>query len=219
MTRQYQVRLGSPPLCSMDLTQCDLTEEQKQLVFEMLAQVADVFSQNDLDVGFINLVRHTILLKDTEPFKQRSWRIPPGMFNEVRNHLKQLLDAGIIRKSQSPWAPNIVLVREKNQSLRLCVDFRELNEQTIKDAYALPQIDELLVSLGGNRYYSVLDMKSGYHQVELDESHKPFTAFTMGPLGFYEYNRLAFGLSNSPATYQRLMEECLQDLNEGETIV
>ena len=209
---------GESPLCSMDLTQCDLTEEQKQLVFEMLAQVADVFSQNDLDVGFTNLVRHKILLKDTEPFKQRHRRIPPAMFNEVRNHLKQLLDAGIIRKSQSPWASNIVLVRKKNQSLRLCVDFRELNAQTIKDAYALPRIDELLDSLGGNRYYSVLDMKSGYHQVELEESHKPFTAFTVGPLGFYEYNRLAFGLSNSPAAYQRLMEECLQDLNEGETI-
>ncbi len=109
-----------------------------------------------------------------------------------------------------------MLVRKKDKSLRLCVDFRQLNQRTVKDAYALPRIEEVLENLGGSRYYSVLDMKSGYHQVEIEENHKPFTAFTVGPLGFWEYNRLPFGLSNAPATYQRLMEECLGELvDEG----
>ena len=115
------------------------------------------------------------------------------MYSEVRDHLRQLLDAGIIRRSQSPWASNIVLVRKKDSSLRLCVDFRQLNRRTVKDAYALPRIDELLEGLGGNKFYSVLDMKSGYHQVEIEEEHIPYTAFTVGPLGFFEYTILPYG--------------------------
>ena len=78
--------------------------------------------------------------------------------------------------------------------------------------YALPRIEEILEGLGGNNYFSILDMKSEYHQVDIQEEHKLYTAFTAGALGFYEYNRLPFGLSNSPATYQRLMEECLDEL-------
>lgn len=87
------------------------------------------------------------------------------------------------------------------------------NEQTVKDSYALPRIEEILESLSGNKYFTVLDMKSGYHQVEVAEEHKERTAFTVGPLGFFEYVRMPFGLANSPATYQRLMEEILGDFN------
>ena len=93
----------------------------------------------------------------------------------------------------------------------MCVDYRELNKRTIKDSYALPRIEEVLDSLGGAKYFSVLDMKSGYYQVEVDEDHKERTAFSVGPLGFWEFRRLPFGLNNSPATYQRLMEDVLGD--------
>ena len=200
----------------IDLGSSNLTDEQRSQVKDFISGWEGVFAQNDLDIGFTNLVKHKILLDNYEPFKQRHRKIPPAMYSEVRQHIKQLLDAGIIRKSQSPWASNIVLVRKKDNSLRLCVDYRQLNKRTVRDAYALPRIDDLLEGLGGNRYYSVLDMKSGYHQVDIVEDHKQFTAFTVGPLGFFEYNRLPFGLSNSPATYQRLMEECLEDLVSGD---
>ena len=79
--------------------------------------------------------------------------------------------------------------------------------------HALPRVDKILDSLSGNRFFSVLDMKSGYHQIEIEESHKERTAFTVWPLGFYEFNKMSFGLANAAATYQRLQEECLGDLH------
>ena len=135
------------------------------------------------------------------------------MYDEVRNHLQQLLSSGIIRKSKSPWSSNVVLCRKKDGKLRMCVDYRQLNLRTIRDSYALPKIDEILEALQGNRFFTVLDMKSGYHQISVQEEHKQRTAFTVGPLGFYEYNRMPFGLVNAPATYQRLMEDCFDGLN------
>ena len=135
------------------------------------------------------------------------------MIEEVRTHIQELLASGVIRSSHSPFSSNVVLVRKHDGSLRLCIDYRQLNSRTIKDNYALPRVDEILDSLSGNRFFSVLDMKSGYHQIEIEESHKERTAFTVGPLGFYEFNKMSFGLANAPATYQRLQEECLGDLH------
>ena len=92
-------------------------------------------------------------------------------------------------------------------------DYRTLNNKTVKDAYALPRIDEIFDCLNGAKYFSSIDMKSGYHQIEVEENHNERTGFTVGALGFWEYNKMPFGLSNSPTTYQRVVEECLGDLN------
>ena len=135
------------------------------------------------------------------------------MYNNVRAHIQEMLDIGAIHKSQSPWASAVLLVQKKNGGLRFCIDLRKLNKQTIKDAYSLPQIEETLDSLQGSRWFSSLDLKSGYWQVEMNEESKSLTAFTMGPLVFYECKRMSFGLTNAPATFQRLMETCLGDLN------
>ena len=135
------------------------------------------------------------------------------MVNEVRDHIQQLLACGTIRPSKSPFASSIVLVRKKNGKLRLCVNYRMLNDRTVKDSYALPRIEEVFNCLNGANFFSTIDMKSGYHQVEVEETHKERTSFTVGPLGFYEYNKMPFGLCNSLATYQRLMEDILGDLN------
>jgi hypothetical protein len=88
-----------------------------------------------------------------------------------------------------------------------------LNKNSKKDSYALPRIEELHDCISGNCFFTVIDMTYGYHQIEIFEDHKERTSFSVGPLGFYEYNRMPFGLTNSPATYQRLMENVLADLN------
>lgn len=198
---------------TLNIDDSSLTAEQLKELRALLSKHRDVFSQGETDIGHYKGVKHHINLSDDMPFKQRFRRIPPSMVDEVRTHLEQLLTAGVIRKSHSPFASNVVLVRKKDGKLRMCIDYRFLNKRTIRDSYALPRIEEVLDTLSGAKYFSVVDMRSGYHQVEIKDSHKERTAFTVGSLGFFEFNRLPFGLSNSPATYQRIMEEMLGDLN------
>ena len=119
-----------------------------------------------LDLGRTNLVKHKIELTDYTPIKDRYWHIPPHQYEEVRKHLKEMLDVRAIRRSNSPWASPMVLVHKKDCSLRFCIDLRKLNARTIKDAYSLPRIEDALDSLNGACIFTSLDLKSGYWQVE-----------------------------------------------------
>jgi len=121
--------------------------------------------------------------------------------------------SGVIRKSNSPWASPVVLCRKKNNKIRMCIDYRKLNSKTIKDSYAIPRIEDILDRLHGAKYFTTVDMKAGYYQVAIEENHKERTAFTLGPLGFWEFNKLPFGCSNSPATFERIVEEILGEYN------
>ena len=124
-----------------------------------------------------------------------------------------MVEVAAIRRSFSPWASAVVLVRKKDRGLMVCIDLQKPNNHTIKDGYALPRIDDTLDCLHGAMWFSTLDLKSRYWQVELEEEAKSLTAFTMGPLGFWECERMPFGLTNAPATFQRLMESCLDELH------
>ncbi|TWW53086.1 Retrovirus-related Pol polyprotein from transposon 17.6 [Takifugu flavidus] len=122
--------------------------------------------------------------------------------------------------SALPYGYRVVLmvVRKKNGDIRLCVDYRKLNLNTIKDAYALPNLEEAFSALTGSKWFSVLDLKSGYYQIEVDETDKHKTAFIC-PMGFFEFNRMPQGITNAPSTFQRLMEKCMCDINLREVLV
>ena len=197
----------------------DWPEKLQQDAKDMLKRNAQVFSKDDMDMGRTNLVKHHIKLTDRAPFKEAYRRIPPQMYDEVKAHIQEMLDLGAIRPSNSPWASAIVLVRKKDGRLRFCIDLRRLNNRTVKDAYSLPRIESILDSLGGAQIFSTLDLKAGYWQVEMAEECKAYTAFTCGPLGFYECDTMPFGATNAPATFQRLMHDCLGDLNMNWCIV
>ena len=207
------------------LEQLDLTgleewsKELQEKAKNMLRRNASIFSKHDLDMGRTNLVKHNIILTDPIPFKERYRTIPPQLFSEVKAHLKEMLDLGAIRHSNSPWASAIVLVRKKDGKLRFCIDLRKLNNRTLKDSYSLPRIEHVLDQLLGSTIFTTLDLKAGYWQVEMVEECKPYTAFTCGPLGFYECETMPFGATNAPATFQRLMDNCLGDLNMNWCIV
>ena len=166
-------------------------------------------------MGHTKVTKHKIVLKDpdTPPFKERFHRIPPSQLDEVREHLKLMLDAGVVRPSNSLWCNAVVLVRKKDGSLWFCIDFRRLNALTIKDSHPLPHICETLESLAGAAHYSTFDLNSGFWKVPMDEASKQYTAFTLGSMGLYECESMPFGLCNAPPTFQRLMQNCLGELN------
>ena len=166
-------------------------------------------------MGHTHTTEHKIVLKDpdTLPFKERFGRIPPSQLDEVREHLKLMLDAGVIRPSNSPWCNAVVLVRKKDGSLHFCIDFRKLNSLTVKDSHLLPRICKTLESLAGAAHFSMFDMNSGFWQVPMAEESKQYTAFTLGSMGLYECESMPFGLCNTSPTFQRLMQNCLGKLN------
>lgn len=137
---------------------------------------------------------------DEAPVRQRYRRIPPSEYEVVKAHIHQLLKAQVIRESCSPFASPIVLVKKKDGSLRLCVDYRQLNAKTRKDAFLLPRIEESLDALAGARWFSTMDLASGYNQVPVTERDKVKTAFCT-PFGLFEWNQMPFGLCNAPSTF------------------
>jgi len=201
------------------LDESNLSAEQTLRAKQVLGNWHKVFSKGPNDIGRTDLIKHKIVLEDDKPFKQPYRRIPPGRYEEVRQHLKEMLDSDVIRESDSPYSSNVVLVRKKDGSLRFCIDYRLLNSKTRKDAFMLPRFDDIIDTINGSKYFSKLDLRFGYWQVEMEEEDKPKTAFSVGKLGFYECNRMSFGLTNAPATFQRLMEKCMGEMHLREVLI
>ncbi len=196
-----------------------LKETEKQKLQQLLQKYNSLFAKGLNELGATSVVHHKIETGQATPIKQLPRRLPNVLKPVVEQQVNEMLDNGIVRPSKSPWASPIVLVRKKDGSWRFCVDFRKVNDVTIKDAYPLPQINDLIDSLAGQNYFSTLDLASGYWQVELDESSKEKTAFVIPGGNLLEFNRMPFGLANAVPTFQRLMARVLEGLQPKKCLV
>ena len=152
----------------------------------LLTKYHDIFSLEPGELGCTDLVKYEIRVVDDQPFKERFPRIPPPMGEQVRALMKEMLEAGAIHPSQSPWCNTIMLVRKKDGGLHFCIEFCKLNARTQKDSYPLPHIQEAIENLVGARYFSCLDVNGGFWQITMDEAWKQHTAFTVGNSGFFQ---------------------------------
>ena len=196
----------------------DITGPQKSRLNELLNEFEDVVSKGSADIGRTDRVRHRIPTGDASPVKQSPRRVPYHQKDEMDKNLKSMLDDGVVQPSSSPWASPVVLVKKKDGSTRFCVDYRRLNDVTRKDAYPLPRIDSTLDALGGAKYFSTIDLASGYWQVEVEPCDQEKTAFAT-PQGLFEFRVMPFGLTGAPSTFQRLMESVLAGLQWSTCLV
>ena len=187
-------------------------DTEGKALLQLLTDNHLAFCLEEGERGETDLVQAHISTGDAAPRRQAMRRMPFTVRQEVAKQLKSMQDLGVIVPSESPWASPVVLVQKKDGTFRFCVDYRELNSLTRPDSYPLPRIDDLLDQLGESKYFSTLDLASGYWQIRMDSESQPKTAFTT-PQGLFEFRVMPFGLTNAPAVFQRLMQRALMGLN------
>lgn len=193
-----------------------MNEEERDEILKLINKFPDIFHHADQKLSFTNKVKHEIKTKDEIPIHVKTYRFPHYHKTEVNTQINKMLKDGIIRPSQSPWSSPIWIVPKKADASgikkwRIVVDYRRLNEKTIDGRYPIPNIDDILDKLGKCNYFTVLDLASGFHQIEMDQNSIEKTAFNVEN-GHYEYLRMPFGLKNAPATFQRVMDHVLREL-------
>ena len=175
---------------------------------EILDEYQETFSE---PLGHCELIPFEIDTGDARPIRQRPYRTPLPRRKIVEDQLDDMIRTGVIEPSTSPWASPITLVPKKDGSMRFCVDYRKLNAVTKKDSYPLPLIQDIFDQLSGAAVFSTLDLKSGYWQLSVAEADRPKTAFICHR-GLFQFRRMAFGLANAPAVFQRTMDRVLHGL-------
>ena len=202
------------PSSAMHSSNVNLSSNQTNvtsLVQKLLNDYKDVFPA-DLPPGLPPdcTITHGIdLMYGSKPVSHPPYHLSASEASEVEKQLADLIQHGFIRSSTYPWAAPILLVKKKDGSMRMCIDYRGLNAFTIKNKYSLPRIDELFDQLNGAQYFTKIDLRSGYHQVRVRATDVPLTTFR-NRFGLYEFLVMSFGLTNAPATFMTLMDSVLR---------
>lgn len=206
-------------ICSNQLSELirtnHLSNLEKETLFETLLAHQGVLLKTDEKLTATPIIKHQIKTTDEQPVYTKSYRYPQAFKKDVEVQIKELLENDIICHSTSPYSSPIWVVPKKTDAsgkkkVRVVIDYRKLNEKTINDKFPIPQIEEILDSLGKSVYFTTLDLKSGFHQIEMDPESRSKTAFSTA-LGHFEFNRMPFGLKNAPATFQRGMNNILAE--------
>uniref|UniRef100_A0A5S6QWV2 RNA-directed DNA polymerase n=1 Tax=Trichuris muris TaxID=70415 RepID=A0A5S6QWV2_TRIMR len=205
--RTYEEIIDS--MCASGATENDY--ETREQLKKLFWKYKGVLPTTDDDLGRTSVVRHRIRTGNAKPIKMGPRRMPHRDRPIIQDLVDRMLQQGVIERASSPWSFPVVLAKKKNGSFRFCVDYRKLNDRTEKDVQPLPRIDDALDILSGSRWFSTLDLASGYWQVEVEPEDRPKTAFST-PTGSYQFRVMPFGLCNAPATFQRLMEQVLEGL-------
>jgi hypothetical protein len=188
----------------------EVDDAQREEIDKLLQDYRSVLALSKTKLGKTSIVKHKIDTGDTQPIAQKPYKVNEQNGKIIREEIEKMLKDGVIRESRSPWASPVVIVTKKSGNPRFCIDYRKINDKTKNDAHPLPRIDELLEKFRKGKWFTSLDLASGYWQVKMDEKDKEKTAFTCHQ-GLYEFNVMPFGLRNAPPTFQRLMNKILKE--------
>ena len=203
----------------LDQTSRDLDTTQQRRLADVLLQYSDLFpTPGSTLTGHADAVEHEIDTGDSLPIRCAPRRMSPQKMKKEEECVTEMLTGGQIEPSDSPWSSPVVLVTKKDGGTRFCVDYRRLNNDTVKDAYHLPRIDDTLDMLAGKQWFSTLDLASGYWQVSLSQEARVKTAFATHSVLFL-FPVMPFGLCNAPATFEWLMDRVLQGLRWSRCLV